>query len=593
MHVQRDHQSLGLYLAGLLFGVLAALQALYLARLGAAPHMAAALAAAAATWGALWWRAAPLRRRCGWVLAMAIVAGVNVVWHLARAGDAAAEAAPTLRASVLYGYAAVWLATLASLLSRRVLTGLFVSAIPLAAGLVVLDSVAHDQSRALLRKPVVRWVGGTVRHPVLQEYYAPGSQATTLYDANPRQYFAPIDQRGLRWQLSLNDPQAGARLLLPEGTPQDAVRVEIDRAGAQPWHVQLSFNGVSAPEGEGLLLALRLRAERPRPVALSLAQAHAPWNSLGLYRTVEIGPQWQDVVIPFEVRGRSDKARIVLDLAQDSAAVEVASVVLRERRSSRSVIDELPREFAVHYRFNDRGCRGPSVPVPAPAGHRRILLLGDSFTLGVGVHEPDTFAARLQALLNADGQGVRYDVINCAVSGYATRQERQMYELQAAHYRPDVVIVSMVMNDVSSWVDDVEGGHFFVPGTLDRLFPVAGSIRQRLTVAGKPTADFQANVRELLELKALCDRDGAKLVVAAFRNMPLETDTWGVLVRNVSAGLQGSGTAWIDLGEEMLREHPMSELVVYPDGDAHPNEVAHLSAARQLARLLRDQGWVR
>ena len=139
MHVQRDHQSLGLYLAGVLFGVLAALQALYLARLGAAPHRAAALAAAAATWGALWWRAAPLRRRCGWVLAMAIVAGVNVVWHLARAGDAAAEAAPTLRASVLYGYAAVWLATLASLLSRRVLTGLFVSAIPLAAGLVVLD----------------------------------------------------------------------------------------------------------------------------------------------------------------------------------------------------------------------------------------------------------------------------------------------------------------------------------------------------------------------------------------------------------------------------------------------------------------------
>jgi hypothetical protein len=232
------------------------------------------------------------------------------------------------------------------------------------------------------------------------------------------------------------------------------------------------------------------------------------------------------------------------------------------------------------------------VAVPGRPGTRRVLLLGDSFALGVGVHEADTLAPQLQALLNASPGAARYQVINCAVSGFATRQERQMYELQAPFYRPDIVIVAMVENDDASWVQDVANGHFWIPGDLDRLFPTAAVLRKTSRMRDKPEPDFADSVRELRQLLALCQRDRARLAVVSFRNMSLDAGHWGVMARNVSAGLKGSDAAWLDLGDEMLRQHDWHNLQVYPGGDLHPNELAHRSAAQQLAALLRQRAWV-
>src|SRR5712692_461594 len=53
---------------------------------------------------------------------------------------------------------------------------------------------------------------------------------------------------------------------------------------------------------------------------------------------------------------------------------------------------------------------GPKAP-----GTIRVVLLGDSFTEGQGVKEPDTTARRLQALLSAGGG--RWEVLNCARRG--------------------------------------------------------------------------------------------------------------------------------------------------------------------------------
>jgi hypothetical protein len=231
--------------------------------------------------------------------------------------------------------------------------------------------------------------------------------------------------------------------------------------------------------------------------------------------------------------------------------------------------------------------------MPPPPNRKRILVLGDSYSLGVGVHEEHTFSAQLQALLNEGRAGApgspEYDVINCSVSGYATLQERQHFEILAPIYRPDVVVLAMVLNDDASWRSDVANGYFHVPTKYERLLNVWSLLQFLRHEARKPSPEFSGSLKEVLRLKELCDRQNAKLVVFAFRNFPVQMG-WEKLVRTMSEGLAGSGVPFLDTGEKFLANRDWREFLVHAGGDLHPNEIAHRDAAEQVADLFRTHG---
>jgi len=67
---------------------------------------------------------------------------------------------------------------------------------------------------------------------------------------------------------------------------------------------------------------------------------------------------------------------------------------------------------------NSDGFRGRDYSVDKPKGVYRIVVLGDSFTEGLGVNDNETFSYYLEQMLNAlNISGKKFEVLNLAVGG--------------------------------------------------------------------------------------------------------------------------------------------------------------------------------
>lgn len=112
------------------------------------------------------------------------------------------------------------------------------------------------------------------------------------------------------------------------------------------------------------------------------------------------------------------------------------------RASTTAVYGEA--EFHVEVTHNALGFRGPEVPPEKPPGELRVLMLGDSFTYGIGVADDETFSAQLEKL------DARLEILNSGVNGYGTAQELLLLRDQGLALRPDVVVIAFYWNDVGN-----------------------------------------------------------------------------------------------------------------------------------------------
>jgi hypothetical protein len=84
---------------------------------------------------------------------------------------------------------------------------------------------------------------------------------------------------------------------------------------------------------------------------------------------------------------------------------------------------------------------------PKPAGQRRVVCIGDSFTFGWGVRVEDAWPRRVERALRARDDGVR--TVNCGAAGAIYVDE---YAAALAgrfgRFEPDLVLVSLCLNDL-------------------------------------------------------------------------------------------------------------------------------------------------
>ncbi len=109
-------------------------------------------------------------------------------------------------------------------------------------------------------------------------------------------------------------------------------------------------------------------------------------------------------------------------------------------------------EFDVAYSINSLGLRDREISRAKPAGTRRILMLGDSFTEGDGVEYEETFAAGLQRMLDTTDLPARWEVINGGVGSYAPMVEYLYLCDGGLALQPDLVVLNL---DLSDFFDDL------------------------------------------------------------------------------------------------------------------------------------------
>jgi hypothetical protein len=119
------------------------------------------------------------------------------------------------------------------------------------------------------------------------------------------------------------------------------------------------------------------------------------------------------------------------------------------------------------FQANEIGYR--TGPLPGRRGGRkafRIVFLGDSWTFGMGVREPESFPARVAELANrlgaADGRTV--EAFNLGLPGYNTLNEIAALDFFWDRLRPDAVVICPTANDADSTANVLPNGSLTLMG---------------------------------------------------------------------------------------------------------------------------------
>jgi lysophospholipase L1-like esterase len=253
---------------------------------------------------------------------------------------------------------------------------------------------------------------------------------------------------------------------------------------------------------------------------------------------------------------------------------------------------------------NSLGLRGTECDLAPTPGRTRVAVLGDSFTLGIGVRDADTLPAQLEAALGPQ----RSEVLNFGVSATDTLQQVQYLEGYVLRFDPRVVVLVFFLNDTErsstmrylteprALVGLRRHSHLLelLVASLERPLlrgPMEAHYREGYSEKSEP---WRAVREALLHARDLLAQRGIAFAVAIHPVLiDLAPDDYPFedIHATVRAFCEDAGIPVVDLHAALAGERA-ADLWVHPN-DRHPNERANRLSAAHLAAFLQREGLVR
>ncbi len=131
-----------------------------------------------------------------------------------------------------------------------------------------------------------------------------------------------------------------------------------------------------------------------------------------------------------------------------------AELFVRLIESDVKVIDK--KWFKENVQFNSSGFRDREFSLNKPKDTFRILVLGDSQTLGHGIDRlEDTYPKKLEEKLNRKSSNINFEVINVSGSGWNTDTQLYKFLQYGIKLDPDLVILAYYQNDIP-WPHEIK-----------------------------------------------------------------------------------------------------------------------------------------
>ena len=230
------------------------------------------------------------------------------------------------------------------------------------------------------------------------------------------------------------------------------------------------------------------------------------------------------------------------------------------------MVHGVPGKYRYHYSVNAIKSRGEVVE-PGASGLPAVVVLGDSYSFGIGVSDGDDYSSVMREKLRG-----RADVASLASPGWGLTQEiRRYYEL-GERYHPRIVVLQFCANDpednISNQVTRVEHGEFVFRDVQDtgngikRYLSRSPLQRTQLYNFFRSRVSMVANGRTSMKAKAemRAMRADGSWGAAVPAGEALHIDLLSAFARH----LRDEGTSlWVIAVDNQLKEFPHIEQAVH------------------------------
>jgi len=256
------------------------------------------------------------------------------------------------------------------------------------------------------------------------------------------------------------------------------------------------------------------------------------------------------------------------------------------------------RLMGVEFNTNSKGLRDREFDYARTPGTLRIVMLGDSLTVGWGVPLEETFPKRIEGKYR--DINVAAEVINTGVGNYNSIQEVEYFMQEARKYSPDIVVLNFFVNDAeptpksrrTNLFDVICSSCIFLAGRLDTA--------RRLISADQDWAGYyldlyrDGSTKGWLDakqaIKNLASYCKANKIVLLIASLPELHDVKNYRFQRVTDLLRQTAaetdTPFVDL-LPYLQDQEASTLWVSPT-DPHPNGFADALIANGLFAALHN-----